>query len=252
MKCASANRKKKSLDQLKSDIATAAKARDFIGSLQQKIKQEKIAVIAEIKKASPSRGIIRDDFNPAVIAKQYQSAGASCISVLTDQHFFQGDDADLIAVKAHCSLPVLRKDFIIDPYQVYESRLIGADCILLIVAALTHSELHNLHELGRELGMAVLVESHTKAELMQALELDTPLIGINNRSLKNFSTDLETTIQLRPHIDTDRIIISESGINTTQDIQYLYKNGINAYLIGGALMDSANPAEQLQQLLAAV
>lgn len=241
-----------SLDQLKKHIESAPKARDFIGALEQTIRQKKIAVIAEIKKASPSRGIIREDFNPAEIAQQYESAGASCISVLTDQRFFQGSDEDLKAVKKHCSLPVLRKDFMIDPYQIYESRLIGADCILLIVAALSNNELHHFHNIAQSLGMAVLVESHNAAELKQALALDTPLIGINNRNLKNFRTDIKTTVELLPYINSERIVISESGINTTEDIQYLYKNGVNSYLIGGALMHASDPAAQLEQLLACV
>lgn len=237
-----------SVQQLKQQCETAAEIRDFIGAINHKINQHGNAVIAEIKKASPSKGLICADFDPKTIAESYATGGAACLSVLTDQHFFQGSDNDLIQARNACTLPVLRKEFIIDDYQIYESRALGADCILLIVAILTDERLQHFCELATELGMAVLVESHDQAELDRALKLDTSLIGINNRDLRSFSTNLETTVQLLPFIPQDRIIITESGIQSRQDIEYLQQKGVQAFLIGEGLMRSKDPGAQLQQL----
>lgn len=218
--------------------------RNFVEALQA----SKPAIIAEIKKASPSKGIIRQDFDVATIAKIYEDYGASCLSVLTDGHFFQGDPSYLALAKKHCLLPVLRKDFIIDSYQITESRALGADCILLIVDLLSDEQLFDYCQEAHKLNMAVLVESHNHDELQRALKLPTPLIGINNRSLHTFVTDLKTSINLVQDIPDDKIIITESGINSSKDIKLMQDYGIHTFLIGESLMRAANIGEKLLEL----
>ena len=220
--------------------------RDFAGALQNK----NPAIIAEIKKASPSKGIIRADFNVAAIARSYEQNGAACLSVLTDAPFFQGASEYLALAKQQVSIPVLRKDFIIDSYQIYESRALGADCILLIAALLDDQQLMDFCQLALELGMAVLVESHTREELDRALRLPTPLMGINNRSLHSFITDLNTSIELTRDIPADKLIISESGINTPQDIRHMQDHGIKTFLVGESLMRQDDPGIALRDLIA--
>lgn len=219
--------------------------RDFITSLKAKTP----AIIAEIKRASPSKGVIREDFEVASIAAIYERHGAACLSVLTDKHFFQGDDSYLALAKEHCKLPVLRKDFIIDKAQIYQSRSLGADCILLIVALLDDHELYDFCQLAQELQMAVLVESHTQEELERALQLPTPLMGINNRSLHTFQTDIQLSIDLSHHIPKDRIIIAESGIESHQEVQLLQKHHINTFLVGESLMRAEKIGEHLDKLI---
>jgi indole-3-glycerol phosphate synthase len=223
---------------------TAAPPRDFVGALREKHP----AVIAEIKRASPSRGLLRADFDPAAIAKSYERGGAACMSVLTDKEFFQGSAEDLRAARAACSLPTLRKDFVIDPYQVFESRALGADCILLIAACLSKKEMLDLEAIALGLGMAVLVEVHDGAELDAALELKTPLIGINNRNLKNFETRLETTLDLLPRVPAERMVITESGIVSVDDVARLRARGVNAFLVGEAFMRQEDPGAALRGL----
>jgi indole-3-glycerol phosphate synthase len=219
--------------------------RDFIAALRA----NNPAIIAEIKRASPSKGLIRADFDVAVIAKTYEENGACCLSVLTDEHFFQGDSTYLHVAKSHCNLPVLRKDFIIDPYQIHESRVLGADCILLIVALLDDQQLMDYCQLAKELGMAVLVESHTHEELARALKLPTALIGINNRSLHTFVTNLQTSIELSEYIPADKIIITESGINEHKELKLMQSHGINTFLVGESLMRASDIGEKLQHLI---
>jgi indole-3-glycerol phosphate synthase len=207
-----------------------------------------LAVIAEVKKASPSAGIIRADFNPAAIARSYEAGGASCLSVLTDQDYFQGAPEYLKQARAACSLPVLRKDFIIDPWQVLEARVMGADCILLIVAALELAELQQLENLARELSLDVLVEVHDEAELELALQTDARLIGVNNRNLKSFVTDIAVSERIRPLIPADCLMVTESGIHRREDVQRLQRQDIRAYLVGEAFMRAADPGQALQAL----
>ena len=204
-------------------------------------------MIAEIKKASPSKGVIRADFDPAEIAESYARGGATCLSVLTDRDYFQGAPAYLQAARAACSLPVLRKDFMIDPYQVYEARAMGADCILLIVAALSLSRMQELEALAHELGMAVLVESHDAAERAVAMQLATPLMGVNNRNLRSFDVNLHTTLELLPAIQ-NRIAITESGILAPADVALMREHGVNAFLVGEAFMRAADPGTELARL----
>jgi indole-3-glycerol phosphate synthase len=225
----------------------AAAPRDFVAALRAR----KPAVIAEIKKASPSRGVLREAFNPAAIARSYESAGAACLSVLTDRQFFQGTNDDLQAARTACSLPVLRKDFVIDPYQVLESRAIGADCILLIAACLSGPAMSKLESLAHRLGMAVLVEVHDAAELDASLLLKTPLIGINNRNLKTFETRLETTLELLARVPRDRLVITESGILSSDDVKRMERSGIGAFLVGEALMRAPDPGAALRALFGA-
>jgi indole-3-glycerol phosphate synthase len=233
-------------------IAAAAKAapapRDFLAALRKKIASGETAVIAEIKRASPSRGLLREDFRPAEIAKSYEAGGAACLSVLTDREFFQGSREHLAAARAACGLPALRKDFVFDPYQVHESRAMGADCILLIAACLSASEMKELEALAQGLGMAVLVEVHDRLELGAALKLGTPLIGINNRDLRTFETNVEITLGLLSHVPKDRIVITESGIATPEDVKKLRRDGVNAFLVGEAFMRAADPGSALRQL----
>ena len=222
----------------------APAVRDFVGALRSK----KPAVIAEIKKASPSRGVLREHFDPASIAKSYEKGGAACLSVLTDRDFFQGDAAHLAAARAACSLPVLRKDFIVDPYQVFEARAMGADCILLIAACLGAREMAGLEQLAADLGMAVLVEVHDAGELNTALTLKTPLLGINNRNLKTFETRLETTLALLESVPLQRLVITESGILSPEDVRRMRAAGVNAFLVGEALMRAEDPGTELSRL----
>jgi indole-3-glycerol phosphate synthase len=225
----------------------AAPVRDFVTALRAK----KPAVIAEVKKASPSRGVLRENFDPAAIARSYERGGAACLSVLTDRQFFQGDANHLVAARAACSLPVLRKDFVIDGYQVFQSRALGADCILLIAACLAGTQMIELENSARELGMAVLVEVHDADELERALELRTPLLGINNRNLKTFETRLETTLGLMERVPRDRLVVTESGILSNEDVQRMRSAGVEAFLVGEAFMRAKEPGEALSALFAA-
>ena len=236
-----------SIDQLKKKILELDKPRDFIQALREKHLNAESAVIAEIKKASPSKGIIRENFDPVLISQSYEKGGAACLSVLTDRDYFQGHPDFIKQVKSSTKLPVLRKDFIVDPYQIYESRALGADCILLIVAALGLEEMKELEIIANDLGMAVLVESHNQLELDAALELNTPLIGINNRDLKTFEVSLKTSIDLVKSIK-DRITITESGIFNHEDIKLMNENHINTFLVGEAFMRQADPGEALNEL----
>ena len=228
----------------------AAAPRDFAGAIRSKVAVGKPAVIAEIKKASPSRGVLREQFDPAAIAASYQRHGAACLSVLTDERFFQGSMTDLREARAACGLPVLRKDFTIDPYQVHEARAGGADCILLIAAALEGLRMRELAGVARELGMGVLVEVHDAAELEQALTLDTPLLGINNRNLRTFETRLETTLDLLDRIPQGRIVVTESGILRPEDVRTMQGRGVNCFLVGEAFMRAADPGAELARLFA--
>ena len=205
-------------------------------------------MIAEIKKASPSKGVIRPDFDPAEIARSYQRGGATCLSVLTDVDFFQGADDYLLEARAATALPVLRKDFTVDPYQVYEARVLGADCVLLIVAALAPAQLTELHELARQIGLDVLVEVHNARELDAALTLDNPMVGINNRDLHSFRTSLETTFSLLPRIGGERLVVTESGIQRVDDVLAMRGHGVNAFLVGEAFMRAPDPGAQLRVL----
>jgi indole-3-glycerol phosphate synthase len=229
---------------VETDARNAPPARDFVGALRAK----RPAVIAEIKRASPSRGVLRADYDPAAIARSYEAAGAACLSVLTDAEFFQGASDHLVAARAACSLPALRKDFVIDPYQVYESRALGADCILLIAACLTLGAMRELEALAHRLGMAVLVEVHDGRELEQALELRTPLLGINNRNLRTFETTLETTLDLLPRISGERLVVTESGILSRADVARMRAAGVHAFLVGEAFMRAADPGAALKGL----
>ena len=226
------------------DVRGAPPVRDFVGALRAK----NPAVIAEVKKASPSRGVLRANFDPAAIARSYEKGGAACLSVLTDRQFFQGDAQHLVAARAACSLPALRKDFVIDRYQVSESRALGADCILLIAACLTGAEMATLENAARELGMAVLVEVHDADELEKALALRTPLLGINNRDLKTFETRLETTLGLLERIPSDRMVVTESGILSAADVKRMRSAGVSAFLVGEAFMRATEPGAALSAL----
>jgi len=236
------------LAQLRVRAAEAPTPRGFARALRAQIAMGKPAVIAEIKKASPSKGVIRADFHPEQIARSYEAGGAACLSVLTDVDFFQGADAYLVAARANCGLPVLRKDFTIDAYQVYEARALGADCILLIVAALDDMQLSELSELAQTLGMDVLVEVHDGAELDRALQTSASLIGINNRNLRTFDTSLDTTLQLRERVPSERLLVTESGIHTREDALRMRAAGVNAFLVGEAFMRAQDPGAELRKL----
>ncbi len=223
-------------------------ARDFVGALRARIAAGRPAVIAEVKQASPSKGVLREPFDVAEIARSYARGGAACLSVLTDREFFKGAPENLAIARAHAPMPALRKDFIIEPYQVYEARALGADCILLIVAALDDATLQGLGRLALDLGMAVLVEVHDEAELARALALETPLIGVNNRDLRTFHTTIDTSLRLRAAMPPDRLIVTESGIRTRDDVARLRAAGIEAFLVGEAFMRAADPGEALQAL----
>lgn len=226
----------------------AAPARDFAGALRSRISTGKPAVIAEVKKASPSKGVLRAQFDPAAIAATYERHGAACLSVLTDSQFFQGRLEDLMIARDACNLPVLRKDFMVDPYQVYEARAAGADCILLIVAALEPARMRELERVAHTLGMAVLVEVHDGAELEAALQLKTPLLGINNRNLRTFETTLDTTLGLLAKVPADRVVITESGILGPQDVEKMRARDVHGFLVGEAFMRAADPGVELQRL----
>ncbi len=234
--------------ELLKQAEMAAIPRGFVAAIENKIAAGQAAVIAEIKKASPSKGVIREDFRPADIAAAYEQGGAACLSVLTDADFFQGHEDYLKQAQAACKLPVIRKDFIIDPYQVYEARAIGADCILLIVAALGESMLVELAQLAGQLGMDVLVEVHDAKELDRALTLPCKLIGINNRNLRTFETSLQTTIDLLERIPSDRIVVTESGIHSAEDVQLMRTHEVHSFLVGEAFMRVENPGEELRLL----
>ncbi|MEA2094475.1 MAG: indole-3-glycerol phosphate synthase TrpC [Pseudomonadota bacterium] len=237
-----------SLRELSQRLTDADAPRGFIEHMEKKIDSGQSAVIAEVKKASPSRGVLREDFNPAQIATSYERGGAACLSVLTDIDFFKGADTYLQQARAACSLPVLRKDFIIDPYQIYEARVIGADAILLIVAALGDAMLRELLQLADHLGMDVLVEVHDREELERALRTPAPLLGINNRDLHSFETSLDITLGLLGLIPDDRLVVTESGIHSVEDVAVMRSRGVNAFLVGEAFMKAPEPGEKLAEL----
>ncbi|MDH4150440.1 MAG: indole-3-glycerol phosphate synthase TrpC [Betaproteobacteria bacterium] len=236
------------LAQMQAAAQATPAARDFVGALRSRIGNGKPAVIAEVKKASPSKGVLREQFDPAAIAATYERHGAACLSVLTDGQFFQGRLDDLKAARAACSLPVLRKDFIMDPYQVFEARAAGADCILLIVAALAQEQMRELESAAHDLGMAVLVEVHDAGELDAALSLRTPLIGVNNRNLRTFETSLDTTLGLLQKIPKDRLVITESGILNVADVARMRAHQVHGFLVGEAFMRAADPGAELERL----
>lgn len=236
------------LAELRTRIKEAGEPRGFIAALERKIADGAAGVIAEIKKASPSKGVLRPDFDPAAIAQSYARGGAACLSVLTDVDYFQGADAYLQQARAACALPVLRKDFMIDPWQVYEARCIGADCILLIVSALEDDRMRTLADSAHELGMDVLVEVHDAAELERALALPCRMIGINNRNLRTFELDLATTLDLLERIPDDRLVVTESGIHTPADVARMREHGVHSFLVGEAFMRAADPGEKLAEL----
>jgi indole-3-glycerol phosphate synthase len=234
--------------ELAERIADAPPPRGFRAALEARIAAGKAAVIAEIKKASPSRGVIREDFQPAQIARSYAASGAACLSVLTDVDFFQGADAYLQQARAACTLPVLRKDFVIDAYQILEARALGADCVLLIVAALDDAQLAEFSALARDLGMDVLVEAHDAVELERASKTSAALIGINNRDLRTFATSLDTTLGLRSRVPADRLLVTESGIHTSADVARMRAACVNAFLVGEAFMRVEDPGAELARL----
>lgn len=236
------------LAKLQELAENALPVRGFVEAMQAKIAAGQSAVIAEVKKASPSKGLLRADFHPADIAKSYQAGGAACLSVLTDQDFFQGHEDYLQQARAACDLPVIRKDFIIDPYQVFEARAINADCILLIVAALDDGQLEDLSQLALQLDMDVLVEVHDADELQRAMVLNLPLIGINNRDLRTFDTRLETTLDLLKQIPDETMVVTESGIHTPADVALMREHDVNAFLVGEAFMRADDPGQALSQL----
>ena len=237
-----------SMKQMIELSSFADNTRGFYQALFTKVDNRQNAVIAEIKKASPSKGVLREDFDPVEIAKSYEAGGASCLSILTDRDFFQGDPQYLIKARAAVSLPVIRKDFIVDPYQVYEARTMGADCILLIVSCLNDKQLQSLSDLAQELTMDVLVEVHDLEELKRALKLNLPMIGINNRNLRTFSVNLQTTIDLLAEITDDKLVITESGIMSRSDVAMMHKHNVFGFLVGEAFMREADPGKQLKEL----
>lgn len=238
----------KPLILLRNEAQEAGKPRDFIGAIRTKIAANQPAVIAEIKKASPSKGVIREDFRPAEIAATYAAHGAACLSVLTDELYFQGSSEYLKQARAACDIPVLRKDFMIDPYQVYEARAMGADCILLIAAALSLPRMRELETIAHDLGMAVLVEVHDGDELDLALQLETPLVGINNRNLRTFDVTLDTTLGLLARIPQDRIVVTESGIFTPEDVALMRRHRVDTFLVGEAFMRQPDPGVELARV----
>ncbi len=243
-----AARKKASLEAVRADAESRVLTRDFEGAMRRKIAAGQPAVIAEVKKASPSKGVLRADFIAADIAQSYAEHGAACLSVLTDRQFFQGQPDYLKQARASCDLPVLRKDFLVDPYQVYEARAMGADCILLIAACLDDAQMADFEAIARGLGMAVLVEVHDGAELDRALRLKTPLVGVNNRNLRTFEVSLDTTLDLMPRLPADRLLVTESGILSAADVLKMREAGVHAFLVGEAFMRAPDPGEALAQL----
>ncbi|MEO0002691.1 MAG: putative indole-3-glycerol phosphate synthase [Pseudomonadota bacterium] len=233
---------------MREDAESRLLTRDFEGALRRKIAAGLPAVIAEVKKASPSKGVIRADFIPADIAQSYAEYGAACLSVLTDRQYFQGSSDYLKQARASCDLPVLRKDFMIDPYQVYEARAMGADCILLIAACLDDARMAELEAIARGLNMAVLVEVHDLAELERALKLKTPLVGINNRNLRSFEVSLDTTLGMLADVPADRLLVTESGILNGDDVRKMRDHGVNAFLVGEAFMRAKEPGAALAEL----
>ncbi|GAB2585919.1 indole-3-glycerol phosphate synthase TrpC [Dyella jejuensis] len=236
------------LKELSARVADMPDTRGFAAAIEAKIAAGLPAVIAEVKKASPSKGVIRAEFDPIEIARSYEAGGAACLSVLTDKDFFQGSEHFLQQARAACSLPVLRKDFVIDPYQVYEARAIGADCILLIVAALGDAELLELSLLAADLDLDVLCEVHDAEELERAQAVPVPLIGVNNRNLRTFETSLDTTLELQQLMEYDRVLVAESGIHTLDDVARLREAGVNAFLVGEAFMRASDPGRELKRL----
>ena len=238
----------KPLSAMRFDAESRVLTRDFVGALRSKIAAGKPAVIAEVKKASPSKGVLRADFIPADIAQSYAEYGAACLSVLTDRQFFQGSVEYFKQARASVSLPALRKDFMIEPYQIYESRVMGADCILLIAACLDDAQMKDMEAVATSLDMAVLVEVHDAAELERGLKLKTPLIGINNRNLKTFEVSLDTTLGLLGQVPADRIVVTESGISTAADVKRMLDAKVNAFLVGEAFMRADDPGVALGAL----
>ena len=247
-----AAQRKKPLEVVRFDAESRVLTRDFEGALRQKIAAGQAAVIAEVKKASPSKGVLREEFIPADIAQSYAEGdgtiSAACLSVLTDRQFFQGSADFLKQARASCDLPVLRKDFMVDPYQIYEARSMGADAILLIVACLDDARMAELESLAMDLNMAVLVEVHDRAELQRALKLRTPLVGINNRNLRTFEVTLQTTLDMLPDVPADRLLVTESGILDRDDVRTMRAAGVNAFLVGEAFMRAAEPGLALAEL----
>lgn len=239
---------KTGLQQLKQQAQAASPTRGFINAIAAKIKQGKPGIIAEIKKASPSKGVIRENFDPVAIAKNYEQHGAACLSILTDRDFFQGHEDYLQQARAATRLPVIRKDFIIDPYQVYEARAINADCILLIVAALDDEKLNELLSLAHELNMDVLMEVHDAEEMRRAIQTGVKLIGINNRNLRTFELSLNTTLDMLDRVPADRLLVTESGILSPQDVTLMRNHKVNAFLVGEAFMRAENPGEKMAEL----
>lgn len=238
----------RSEQQLFREAQQAEPVRGFVAAMESRLAQQQPAIIAEVKKASPSKGVIREDFDPVMIAREYDEAGAACMSVLTDRDFFQGHEDYLIAARAACQLPVIRKDFIVDTYQVAEARAINADCILLIVACLEDPQMQELAHAATDLGMDVLVEVHDEQELERALQLETRLLGINNRNLHTFETSLDTTYRLLPEIPGDRIVVTESGIHTQNDVKAMRERGVSSFLVGEAFMREPHPGAALKSL----
>jgi indole-3-glycerol phosphate synthase len=238
------------IESLKELVGAASAPRGFFQALNSKAAQKKPAIIAEIKKASPSQGVIREDFKPLEIGQDYAMNGATCLSILTDKEYFQGSEANLQMVRDRCPLPVLRKDFMIDPYQIYESRALGADCILLIAAALEQDVMKELADIATALGMDVLVEVHDDVELERALQLETKLIGVNNRNLRNFEVSLQTTLQLKAKVPEERLIVTESGIHTPEDVKLMMDNGVFTFLVGEAFMRAESPGQKMRELFA--
>ena len=245
-----AAQKRVPLAAMRADAESRLLARDFLGAMRAKVAAGLPAIIAEIKKASPSKGVIREDFIPADIAQSYAEHGAACLSVLTDRQYFQGSPDYLKQARASCDLPVLRKDFMVDAYQVYEARAMGADCILLIAACLSDDQMRDLEALAHSLDMAVLVEVHDRDELQRALKLRTPLVGINNRNLRTFEVSLQTTLDMLPDVPSDRLLVTESGIVSAADVQRMRSAHVHAFLVGEAFMRARDPGVALAELFA--